>query len=124
MRSGQQVVEDLDRAARGVQAASEELSRLTQSFYEQEGIGITFKIAVDEEKLAIYERAIGREERPPPADIREAMAEKRVRTKDPERWAKYQADKARIEALKIWITSLKAAISANQSLRKEMGDNV
>ncbi len=124
LRSGQQIIEALDKAARGVQAASDELSRLTAEFYSEKGVGLRFKIAVDEEKLAIYEGAIGREERPPPADIREAMAEKRVRDQDPVRWSEYQAQKSRIEALKIWISSLKAAISANQSLRKEMGDNL
>jgi len=124
MRSGQEIVEALDKAARGVQAASGELSRLTQEFYEEGGIGLKFKIAVDEEKLSIYETALKYDKRPPPADIREVLAEKRVRDKDPVGWTEFQAKKARIEALKIWITSLKAAISANQSLRKEMGDNV
>lgn len=124
MRSGQQIVEALDKAARGVQTASGELSKLTQELYEEGGLGLRFKIAVDEEKLAIYDAAIMAGNRPPPADIRDARAEQRVREKHPTEYAAYQAKVARVEALKIWITSLKAAISANQSLRKELGEGL
>ncbi len=124
MRSGREIVESLDKAARGVQAASEELSKLSQEFYEDGGIGLSFDIAVDEEKLRLYDDAVEEGTRPPPADIRQIKAERTVRAREPQRWAEYQAKKARIDALKLWLTSLKAAISANQSLRKEMGDNL
>jgi len=123
-RSGQKVVEDLDQAARGVQKAAFELSSLVNDFYGTDGIGIKLKVAVDEEKLHIWESAIQREERPPPADIREAMAEKFVRERDPMRWSEYVSKKARIEALKLWMSNLKGAMSANQSLRREFGDGV
>ena len=124
MRSGREIVESLDKAARGVQAASEELSKLSQEFFEDGGIGLSFEVAVDEEKLRLYDDAVEEGLRPPPADIRQIKAERAVRAQDPQRWAEYQAKKARIDALKLWLTSLKAAISANQSLRKEMGDNL
>lgn len=123
-RSGQKVIEDLDQAGRGMHAAAFELSKLANEFYGDKGIGITYKIAVDEEKLSIWDDAIEHDRKPPPADIREAMAERRVRAKDPLRWAKYQSEKARIDALKLWMSNLKSSISACQSLRKEFGENL
>lgn len=127
MRAGMEVLEALDKASRGVQAASTELSDLIQRFAEShidgdgqiiDGLGIRFDVAVKEEIASIYEEALEAEHRPPPADVRQAKAERAVRIKDPELWAEYHATKARIDALKLWISNQKATISANQSIRK------
>lgn len=127
MRSGQDILEALDQASRGVQAASTELSKLSQEFHEAHievtgeivnGLALQFKIAVDEEVIAIYEMALASDMKPPATDVRAAMAERAVRVKHPELWAKYNAMDARINALKTWVVNQKAVISANQSIRR------
>lgn len=128
MRSGQEVLEALDKASRGVQSASTELSTLSQKFHEAHlaeetgeivmGIGLQFDVAVKEEIATIYELAIEEGRRQPPADVRVAQAERAIRVKKPDLWAEFHATKARIDALKTWISNMKATISANQSVRK------
>lgn len=127
MRSGQEILEALDQASKGVQAASTELSKLSQEFHEAHieetgeivnGLALQFKIAVDEEVIAIYEMALGSDRKPPATDVRAAMAERAVRVKHPELWAKYNAMDARINALKVWIVNMKATVSANQSVMR------
>jgi len=128
MRSGQEVLEALDRASKGVQAASTELSELSQKFHEahlvestgeiEMGIGLRFDVAIKEEIATIYELAVEQGKRQPPADVRAAQAERAVRVKKPELWAEFHATKARIDALKSWIVNQKSTISANQSIRK------
>lgn len=127
MRSGQEVLEALDKASKGIQAASTELSQLSQQLHEAHrdeqgeivmGLALRYKAALDEEKVAVYELAIDNEQRPPAADIREAKASRAVRTKFPELWTEYHASIARLNALKDWVINQKAVISANQSLSK------
>ncbi len=127
MRSGLEVLEALDKASRGVQAACTELSELSQRFHEAYigengeiimGVGLRFKAALDDEKVSVYENAIDNGLKVPAADIREAKAERAVRIKKPELWTEYHTGKARIDALKDWVVNLKAAISANQSLAR------
>lgn len=126
-RSGQQILDDLDRATRSLHAASEELSRLTQQFTAsvldkegqlENGIGLQYDIALQEEISTIYKLAENAGQRPPPADVREARALQAVRTKRPELWASYHQTKARITALRSWISNLKEEIGGLQSLRK------
>lgn len=127
MRSASEVMEALDEASKGVQAASTELSKLSQGFHEASvdpdngevkdlGIGLQFDVAVKDELAAIYEQAIEESRRPPAEDLREAMAHRAVQTKKPSLWASYHTTKARIDALKLWISNQKASISANQSI--------
>lgn len=129
MRSGLEVLEALDRASRSLHSSAAELSKLSQQFHEAStdaegnvvnGIGLEYDIAIKEELVAIYEMALDREppQRPPAEDVRRAMAERAVRVKKPELWAEYHHAKARIDALRSWISNLKGTISANQSLRK------
>lgn len=127
MRSGTETLEALDQAGKGVQAAATELSKLAQHFYEaridehgeiKHGTGLQYDIAIKEEIATIYDLALNNEQRPPPADVRAAKAERAIRIKNPGLWAEYHAKKARIDALKTWIVNMKAAISANQSVRK------
>ena len=126
MRDGIQILEALDDASKGVQAAATELSKLSESFHEARlddgklvnGIGLEYKVAVDEEVVTIFELALSEDRKPPAQDVRAAMAERAVRVKRPELWAEYHAADARINALKLWISNLKAVISANQSIRR------
>lgn len=126
-RSGQQILDDLDRATRSLHAASEELSRLTQEFTGatldeegqlENGIGLQYDIALQDEISTIYELAENAGQRPPPADVREARALRAVRIEHPELWASYHQTKARITALRSWISNLKEEIGGLQSLRK------
>lgn len=127
MRSGFEILEALDKAAKGLQMASSKLSRLSQDFLEakitedgeiQVGVGLQFDTQVREEKIAIYQAAIAAEQRPPAEDLREAMALKAVEQKHPKLWVDYHGMKAQIDALKMWVSNEKQTISANQSLRK------
>lgn len=127
MRAGMEILEALDMASKGVQAASEELSKLSQDFHEarlsdageiQNGIGLEYQVAIDEEVVSIFEDAIASDRKPPAQDVRRAMAERAVRIKRADLWVEYHHTNARIEALKSWISNLKATISANQSIRK------
>lgn len=124
MRGAGEVLQALDDSAKGVQAASTELSELTQSFHEAHeedgevvlGIGLQFDCAVRDELAAIYSDAIENDRRPPAEDIRAAMSQRAVQAKRPDLWAEYHGKKARIEALKSWISNQKASISACQSI--------
>ena len=125
MRSASQVMEALDEASRGVQAASTELSQLVTSFYEAgegpegeilSGVGLRFETKLKEELASIYQDAIAKGTRPPAEDIREALAYKAVETKHASLFAEYHSKKGRIDALRMWIANQKAAIGANQSL--------
>lgn len=126
MRAGMEVLRALDEASRQVQAAAAELSKLSQAFHEGRlvegeilnGIGLEYKVAIDEEVIAIYELALADGRKAPAQDVRAAMAERAVRVKRPDLWAEYHHTDARINALKSFISNLKATISANQSLRK------
>lgn len=135
MRSGQQIVEDLDKAATGVREANHKLGILTKNFYDARvnpetrqvealGVGLRFDIALREELSRIYEQHVEQGKRPPAEDIRQAIADKAVQTKDPSLWAEFHSQKAEIEGLRLWLSNEKAAISANQSLRREIGDNL
>lgn len=126
MRAGGEILEALDDASKGVQAAATELSKLSESFHEARlddgklvnGIGLEYKVAVDKEVVTIFELALSEDRKPPAQDVRAAMAERAVRVKRPELWAEYHAADARINALKLWISNQKAVISANQSIRR------
>lgn len=129
MRSGLEVIEALDKASRSLHASAAELSKLSQEFHEAHvsaegevinGVGLQYDIAIKEELVTIYEDALSSDppRRPPAEDVRRAMAERAVRVKNPALWAEYQHKNARIEALRSWITNLKATISANQTLTK------
>jgi hypothetical protein len=117
MRAGLEILDALDKASKGVQAAATELSDLSQKFHEARiddngeivnGIGLEYKVAVDEEVVAIFELALAEDRKPPAQDVRAAMAERAVRVKRPDLWAEYHATSARIEALKSWIINQKA----------------
>jgi len=126
MRAPIEILEALDTASKGVQAASTELADLSQRFHQAEhvngeiknGLALEYDVAIKEEVAKIYDEAIEAEQKPPPADVRGAKAERHVRTVKPTLWAEYHATKARIDALKTWISNQKATISANQSIRK------
>jgi len=127
MRSGGEIMVALDEASKGISAAATELSQLTTSFYEVSegpegelilGTGLQFDIALKDELSSIYTDAIENDCRPPAEDIRAAMAERAIQTKRPGLWAEFHTKKARIEALRSWISNQKAAISANQTLMK------
>jgi len=127
LRSGAEIMRDLDDAAREIQAAGVELSRLITTFGEafigsdgaiKEGTKLRYEIAVKDEIARLYESALTEERRVPPEDVRSALAERAVRAKDPTLYAEYNASKTRIEALRLFISGRKAVISAYQSLRK------
>lgn len=127
MRAASEIMEALDEASKGIQAAATELSKMSQAFHEAKvdpesgeigelGIGLRFDIAVKDELATIYESHIEEGRRPPAEDIREAMAHRAVQTKRPDLWASYHSTKARIDALRSWIANQKSATSANQSI--------
>lgn len=126
MRDGIEILDALDKASAGVQAASTELSQLVSKFGEawvgpdgelHEGVKLRYEIAVQEALAGIYARAIEEGRKPPAEDIRAALAIREVRTKDQQLWADYQAQKTRIEALKLWLSNQRQVISGYQSLR-------
>lgn len=130
MRAGAEILEALDSASKGVQKASTELSQLITKFGEahvdengevKEGTKLEYEVAIGEELTRIYEEAIEKGNRPPPEDVRAALAVKAVRSKDPALWAEYHAQRTRIEALKLWVSSQKQVISGYQSLRRGEG---
>lgn len=127
MRDGQEILQALDVASSGLQSASTKLSRLISEFGEasvdengeiKEGIGLRYKVAIKDELAYLYTTALGEGRKPPAEDIRGALAERAVRSKQPQLYADYHAQKAQIEALKLWISSQKQVISGYQSLRR------
>ena len=117
----------LEEARRGLQSAATELSQLLTTFYKAVeddegemvlGTGLQFDIAIKDELSFIYGDSIENSRRLPPADIRESMAHRAVQTKRPQLWAKFHTDKARIDALRSWISAQKDAIKACQSIMK------
>lgn len=127
MRSGGEILRALDQASKSVEAAATELGQLIQEFGEAHideqgeivmGVGLQFDTAIREERARLWEEAIRAERRPPPEDVREAMAQRAVREKDPALWVEYNAVRSRIDNLRAWISNQKAIISANQSIRK------
>lgn len=127
MRSGSEILRDLDDASKGVQAASTELSRLITKFGEAsvdddgqlvQGVKLQFEVAIGEELAHLYQQSMEDGKRPPAEDLRAALAEKAVRVKSPQLWADYHATKSRIEALKLWLSNQRQVISGYQSLRR------
>jgi hypothetical protein len=127
MRSGPEILEALDKASKGLQAASTELSELSQGFHEAHidengeivmGVGLQFDTSVRDEVAFLYTNAMDNGVKPPPADVREALALKAVQIKKPQLWVEYHRDKARIDALQSWVRNQRDVISANQSLRR------
>lgn len=127
MRSGSEILRDLDDASRGVQAASTELSKLITKFGEAsvdedgqitEGVKLKYEIAIKDEIAHLYTSAMEEGRKAPPEDVRAALAERAVRAKQPTLWAEYNALKTRIEALKIWLSNQRQVISGYQSLRR------
>ena len=126
MRDGAEIMRDLDDAARGVMAASTELSRLITKFGEAsvdddgqlvQGVKLQYDVAIGEELAQLYQQAMEEGRRPPAEDLRAALAEKAVRVKSPQLWADYHATKSRIEALRLWLSNQRQVISGYQSLR-------
>jgi len=115
MRSGAEILRDLDDASRGVQQASTKLSQLVTRFGDTK---IRYETAIGEELLRIYEEAVQDGRRVPPTDLRAALAEKAVRTKSPDLFALYSEQKTQIEALKLWLSNQRQVISGYQSLRR------
>jgi len=115
MRSGVEILRDLDDASRGVQTASTELSQLVTRFGDTK---LQYEVAVGDELLRIYEEALQDGRRVPPEDLRSALAEKAVRTKQPELAATYNEQKTQIEALRLWLSNQRQVISGYQSLRR------
>lgn len=125
-RSGSEILRDLDDAARGVQKGSTELSQLITRFGEArmedgeiiQGTRLRFEVAIDEELVRIYESALRDGKRPPAEDVRGALARSAVRAKHSQLYADYEAQKTRIEALKLWLSNQRQVISGYQSLRR------
>lgn len=125
MRSGSEILRDLDDASRGVQKGSTELSQLITRFGEARmedgevisGTKLRFEVALDEELVRIYEDALSQGKRPPAEDVRGALARSAVRLKHPQLYAEYEAQKTRIAALKLWLSNQRQVISGYQSLR-------
>lgn len=115
MRSGVEILNDLDAASKGVQAASTKLSQLVTNFGDTK---IRYEVAIGDELLRIYEEAVQDGRRVPPQDLRAALAEKAVRTKAPDLAALYNEQRTQIEALKLWLSNQRQVISGYQSLRR------
>lgn len=125
MRSGVEILDALDMALEGVQKGSSRLSRLLTEFGEshyegnvlRNGTKIEYGIALQDELTRIYEEAVANGTRVPAEDVRAALAERAVRTKNPELYSRFQQQKTDIEAMKIWLSNQRQVISGYQSLR-------
>lgn len=109
-------LKELEDAAKGLDAASTKLSRLTKDFEGPEGVGTRYRIAIEDARINLYDDAIKGERRPPAQDVRDAKAERHVRLTDPELYSDFTQLETEITALKLWISSKKASISARQSV--------
>lgn len=115
---------ELEQAAQALDAASDELSGLTQQFEGgpdengewQPGPQLRYESAVDGHIAAIYEECVAHERRVPAEDVRAAMARARVEREQPDLFADYHRIRSRIEALQRWISARKASVSARQSI--------
>jgi len=127
VRSGVEILRDLDDACRQVQSKSVDLDRGLKTFGEShidddgqliQGTRLRYEVAIDEELLRIHEEAMKEGKRVPAEDLRGAMARMAVRQKHPALVAEYEAQKTWINALKLSISNQKAVISGYQSLRR------
>jgi len=125
LRAAGEVMKALDDASAEIQRVSTKLSRLSVEMYEgkisadgevEMGIALRYEEALDDALIAIYTDAMEGERKMPAEGIREAIARKAVKTKDLPLFLDYRNKLQEIEAMKVWITSQKAAISANQSV--------
>lgn len=127
MRSGVEILRDLDDACRQVQSKSVDLDRGLKKFGEAyidddgqliQGTRLRYEVAIDEELLHIHQKAMEEGKRVPAEDLRGAMARLAVRTKHPDLVAEYEAQKTWINALKLSLSNQKSVISGYQSLRR------
>ena len=110
---------ELNTAAKGVASASTKLASVTKGLENESdngeitlGVGARYRIALEEALVAVYEAT----EKPPPADIRQAKANARLRQTHPELVAEYDRLTTEVKALSQWIAANKQVISAKQSV--------
>jgi hypothetical protein len=111
---------ELNQAAKGVAAASTKLGELTKAMENEVsedgevtlGVGARYQIELDTALVAIYEET----EKPPPADIRLAKANTRLRQTHPDLVAEHARLTTEAKALQQWISANKQVISARQSI--------
>jgi hypothetical protein len=109
-------MEGLNAAAAGLQRAANRLYSRMMKFEGADGTGTQYDIAVQDQRVAIYDEAISEGKRPPAEDIRAALAEKFVRENEPVLYSNWKKGKTEINALRIWISAMKQSISARQSI--------
>ena len=120
-----EIFHELRRTAEKVSAATDRLYNATIEFHGGvndetgeviQGVDPQWQDALDLEIIAIEEEAIANAVRPPAQDIRQALARKRARDKNPELYAQWTRWSSEVIALQKWIASKKSVISALQSV--------
>jgi glutathione S-transferase len=114
------LLRELNEAAQGVARASNQLQRLTtglENAVDLQGVltlgaGARYRIALEEALIAVYEAT----DKPPAADIRMAMARRRLRETAPDLVAEYDRLTTEVKAAQQWIAANKQVISAKQSV--------
>lgn len=115
---------ELQQKAREVEAAADKLVSLTREYEgHTDGKGefrpgpkLAYELALEGEIAQIYQAAIDDGKRPPPEDVRQALAHQAVRRRTPDLWGEYQRLTIEITALRRWLSDRKASISARQSV--------
>lgn len=117
---------ELEAAARELDAGSTKLAQMTKEFEGAvdadgefvPGPGTRYEVAVESKLIEIYDEAIQNDRRPPAEDVRKAMANRAVRTEQPDLYSDWQRLSTEIKALQVWISARKTSISARQSVLK------
>jgi len=125
MRAAAEVMAALDEASAEIQRVSTKLSNLSIALYEAQvddqgeihmGLALRYEQALDEALIGIWTTTMASGSKMPAADLRDAMARQAMKVTDLPLFLEYRNKLQEIEAMKVWIASQKAAISANQSV--------
>jgi hypothetical protein len=126
----EEVLRELQAAARGIDAASNELGQLLMKYEGVEkpdengemtfypGTLLRWGDLVQSKSMAIVDRYENEGKRAPARETVLDRAQWLARKEDEELWAQYHAQRARINALQKWISAKRETISARQSLLK------
>lgn len=115
----------LDDASAEIQRVSTKLSKLSIELYEAKvdddgeihmGLALQYEAAMDEALIGIWATRTAAGDKMPAADLRDAMARAAMKKTELKLFLEYRNKLQEIEAMKVWISSQKAAISANQSV--------
>jgi hypothetical protein len=124
-----QVLQELNAAAVGLDAAADELRRLIplyEGYEDREGLfhpgfKLRWEDLVADQADAVVTRYEDAGRRPPAKETVERRAVKHAKDADLELWGQYHATGARIIALQKWMSAKKETVSARQSVLRAEG---